>query len=341
MITAQRAPWDKRSDAEIYEDILALAREAERLGFDSLWLSEHHFVDDGYMPSLLPVAAAISASTERIKICTGILIAPLYDPIRLAEDAATVDLISGGRLILGLGSGYRDEEFAGLETSFHRPGNRTEEIVSILRDAWSPRTARRSPTAAKVSVTPKPHQMGGPPIWLAARSTIGLMRASRVGDGFLAARVSPAAFAKQVRAVREGLQSQRRVSADFEIGVHCPVFAWPTSDAWNLVRKSLDYVEWKYRDMVERRQGQHGSPVRPPAMTAALEGRLAANSIVGSPAEVAEQIESYREAAAGPLHFVARLYWPGMDPDVQREAMAIFAGQVIPLLTPKESKEIC
>ena len=114
MISAQHDPRDPRTEAGIYADLLDLCAAAEAAGLDAVWLSEHHFVDDGYMPSLLPTAAAIAARTTRIAVATGVIVAPLHDPIRLAEDAATVDLISGGRLVLGLGAGYRDEEFAGL-----------------------------------------------------------------------------------------------------------------------------------------------------------------------------------------------------------------------------------
>src|SRR5260370_14728403 len=102
---------DTRSDRELYRDAVERCVAAEEAGFDSVWVSEHHFVDDSYMPSLLVMCAAIAEATQRVLIGTGVLLAPLIDPIRLAEDAATVDLISGGRLILGLGAGWRNEEF--------------------------------------------------------------------------------------------------------------------------------------------------------------------------------------------------------------------------------------
>src|SRR5438067_10786446 len=170
LITCQRPPGDERSDADLYEQAVELAVEAERLGFDSVWLTEHHFTDDGYMPSLLAVASAMAVPTRRIAIGTGLALAPLHDPIRLAEDAVTADLLSRGRLLLGLGMGWRADEFTGLGIPIEQRRARLVDAIAILRQAWGDGLvtgSRRRPRPA-VSVWPKPYRPGGPPIWIGA-----------------------------------------------------------------------------------------------------------------------------------------------------------------------------
>src|SRR5918998_5107799 len=170
-LTAQHHPDDSRTDVEIYREAIDIAVELEAAGFDSVWTSEHHFVDDGYMPSQLPVLAAIAARTSRIPLATGVLLAPMFGPLHLAEDAATVDVISDGRLILGLGIGWRDEEFSAFGVPAGERASRLEGHLAVLRQAWSDGLVTGDDRHFRydgVEVTPKPVQAGGPPIWLGA-----------------------------------------------------------------------------------------------------------------------------------------------------------------------------
>jgi len=106
-------PGSGQAPARVYAHTLEMCQEAERAGIDSVWFSEHRQFDDGYLPQPLTMAAAAAARTSRIRIGTALVVAPLHAPVEVAEQAAVVDLLSGGRLDLGLGAGYRVPEFDG------------------------------------------------------------------------------------------------------------------------------------------------------------------------------------------------------------------------------------
>src|SRR6202167_1076283 len=134
--------WPQSAD-RLYAETLDQIAWGENHGFDDVWLSEHHFIDDGYLPSILPVAAAIAARTKRIRIASGVLLMPFHNPVRLAEDIAVVDVISGGRLELGVGVGFKHEEFEGFGVPFTERGARTNQLLALIRGSVSGETVTR------------------------------------------------------------------------------------------------------------------------------------------------------------------------------------------------------
>jgi alkanesulfonate monooxygenase SsuD/methylene tetrahydromethanopterin reductase-like flavin-dependent oxidoreductase (luciferase family) len=319
-ITCQRYPGDRRSTVELYQEGIELAEEAERLGFDSVWASEHHFFDDGYLPSVLPMCAAIAARTTRTTVGTDVLLGPLHQPIRLAEDAAVVDLISGGRFVLGVGLGWRLEEFEGLGVDRARRRWLLEDEVAVLREAWSERLV----SALGVAVTPKPTRAGGPPIWLGGVAEAAVRRAARIGDGFFASWSTLASFEQQVAWVRDELARAGRDSDGFQLAIVHPTFAWDREDAWARIRDAFWHYAWKYEDMATAR-GRTGPPGPPPRLSSSREKELRDLIVLGRPNEVADRLLAYEQVAGGSLHFVAEFCWPGLEPAVQREALAVFA----------------
>jgi alkanesulfonate monooxygenase SsuD/methylene tetrahydromethanopterin reductase-like flavin-dependent oxidoreductase (luciferase family) len=143
--------------------------------------------------------------------------------------------------------------------------------------------------------------------------------------------VTPERFAEQVRWTREELERAGRDPDDFTYSLHLPTFAWPGEDRWERVRDHHWYVAWKYEDM-DAARGRTPPPAPLPPLPAAREAEMRDAIVLGSPEQVAERLHEFREAAGGRLHYIARLYWPGMDPGLQREAMGVFAEQVIPLV---------
>lgn len=162
-------PWP-----EHYARTLELVEEAERLGAASVWLSEHHFFEDGYLPQPLTFAAAIAARTRSIRIGTAVLLAALRTPAQLAEEAAVVDILSDGRLDLGVGLGYRVPEYEGFGRSFDRRFSQTEAVLREVVRLW-----------AEGGVTPLPVQRPMS-LWGGFFGPRGARLAGELGAGLLA-----------------------------------------------------------------------------------------------------------------------------------------------------------
>jgi len=175
-----RAPDFGAPASDLYAAALDQAVWADELGFHCVGLGEHHASPDGYNPSPLVLAAAMGARTRRIALRTSVALAPLYDPIRLAEDAAVTQLATGGRLVLGIGAGYRPAEFEMYGRRLEDRWRVLGEVVELLRVAWTgePFTWQ----GRRCHVTPKPTPP--PPILLGGGSAAAARRAARIADGW-------------------------------------------------------------------------------------------------------------------------------------------------------------
>ncbi len=199
-------PAWKRPYDQLYNEIIDQIVWGEENGFDDIWLSEHHFIEDGYSPSLLPIAAAIASRTKKIHIGTSVVLLPFHNPVRMAEDAATVDVISGGRFELGVGVGYKVEEFESFAISSKERGARTNEGLEIIRRLWEGETLTfegKYYTVTKAKLTPEPIQQPRPPIWVGGFTPPALRRAAKYGDGYIGVGPLKEAYERYVTALEK------------------------------------------------------------------------------------------------------------------------------------------
>ncbi|HUN59376.1 MAG TPA: LLM class flavin-dependent oxidoreductase [Candidatus Binataceae bacterium] len=181
-------PGSGKTSATVYAETIELFTWAETLGFSAAYVFEHHFTGDDYMPSPMVAATAIAARTTTMRVGPDIAILPLYEPVRLAEDGAVLDLISNGRLDFGVGLGYRPQEYSGYCIDINRKGSRANEALQIIRRLWQGETVTFHGKHFNVDgarLSPRPVQQPNPPIWVGGFSRGAARRAARFGDGYI------------------------------------------------------------------------------------------------------------------------------------------------------------
>jgi probable F420-dependent oxidoreductase len=327
------ADSDRSFDTE-YHDILELSRLAETLGFDSVWVSEHHGAGDGYLPSLLPMLAALAAATDRVLLGTGVVLAPFHHPLRLAEDAAVVDQLSGGRLILGLGLGWREEEFRMYDVPVRERVRRTRETVDILRQAWTgDRFSHqgRAYSFDQVRITPPPFRVSGPPIYLGGMVEPACRRAGRDGDGYIRSRGGLDEARQAVAWAEEGAREAGKDPDALGFAQLQNAFVWEDGDAWGVARPGVAhqlgvYSGWRAGTDTPEKPALE---VLPPD-----DDTLRELTPAGDRHEVIRALRPLVDAFARrpEFHLVVRLHYPGMDLDTAARSVELFGGEVLPAL---------
>jgi probable F420-dependent oxidoreductase len=189
------------------ESIRSMARAVEDLGFDSIWVSDHVIVPEGssYIPEnmLEPLAtlAFLAAETNHVTIGISVLIVPYRDPVFTAKFLSSIDVLSGGRLVVGVGAGWLQEEFQALGVPFEERGPRTDEYLKVFRNLWETETSTfegRWKRYTKMRLYPKaaPTRRGTIPIWVGGNGTPSIRRAAQLGDGWHPINLAPGQFSK-------------------------------------------------------------------------------------------------------------------------------------------------
>ena len=317
-------PQWQRDNTALYHACFDHMVRAEAAGFDDIWLSEHHFLDDCYSPSMLAIGCAIAALTKKVHIGTSVLLLPLHDPLRVAEDAATLDVISGGRLELGLGVGYKVEELAAWGVDPKTRGQRMDEGIEIIQRLF---TGERFSFKGKyhqyedIQLRPLPVQKN-PRLWIAGFSNVAVKRAARVGAGYIA--VGPVGPFTKV--YRDELAACGRNADDYEVAAG---YAWlhVTRDPkarWAQAVEHLAYQQNCYGEWFAKAGMGFIKPVA--ATREAIETN---DCYIVTPEQAIEMINDY-VSKTGTNRFYTWAVPPGMHPSWSDEHLELMSKEVMP-----------
>lgn len=347
---------ESRSQKDVIENVVRQGIRADELGFDSYWVGEHHFSRHGIVPNTLQMAGIIGARTERIRVGTAVVVLPLNDPVRVAEEGAIADIVSGGRLSIGVGAGYQRPEFDGLGVNIDESRVRFAENLDVLIQAWTNDTVSYQGKLLhydEIQINPKPVQDPHPPIYIAATASPGTidMAASRGLPLMVGGPTDIMGLAPQViERWRNGMVEHGHDPSGIEIPVAKGSYIAPTDEEAEQDMAAAD-AEWDLRLL-----GQIGSPISPAGdippgyenwvdrqkqrsgfsgFTYDAEWRqkkirenAGTAKLVGSPDTVAERIVELREMGITSIFGPVGL--PAMPQEKLDRSLELFATEVLP-----------
>ena len=219
---------------EDVQDVLSLARRVEELGFDSVWASEHVFntsyVYDriGNRPYYEPLAVLsyVAATTSRVLLGTSVLVIPYHNPIKLAKTAATLDVMSGGRLVLGIGVGVIEQEMEAMGVPFAERGAFTDEAIAVMKELWSqedPSFQGRFSSFSGMKFSPKPVQQPTIPLVIGGTSRAAIRRAARSGNGWHPTAMPPEELSQAMRYLQERTAAAGRDPSEVPVSISIPM----------------------------------------------------------------------------------------------------------------------
>ncbi|GAA3137328.1 LLM class flavin-dependent oxidoreductase [Nonomuraea salmonea] len=339
--------FDGQSFKDVYDYHLELIELAEELGFDGVRLAEHHFRDYGVAPNLFTVLAHAAARTERLRLGTGIVVLPLHNPVHVAEEAAQVDVLSGGRLELGIGRGYQSYEFEGFGVDLAEARDRFNEALEVIVGLWTRESYQHEGkfyrTGTEVSLVPRPLQDPHPPLHVAAVSPETVSMYAERGLPILADPAAP--FRKVVKAAgtwRETAARAGHPAAEAELVVARSVYVAPPP--WS---RPAPTRRGSRRRSTARASSTSAAPPIDPRTGRAAQGfeyyqdrylkggtvspdfRWEQLEVIGDPARVIEQVALLRDAGFGNLLCDFGSTRPMPLEDMKR-VMRFFATEVMP-----------
>jgi alkanesulfonate monooxygenase SsuD/methylene tetrahydromethanopterin reductase-like flavin-dependent oxidoreductase (luciferase family) len=279
-------------------DWLEFNEEAERLGFYSTFLVEHHFTGWDQVSATLTMLACLAIRTTTLRLGSGVLALPWHNPVLLAEQAATVDLVSGGRLDLGIGKGYRHAEFAGFGIAPEDAQGRFDEAVEVMTRGWT-NAARFSHAGTywrfdDIVIEPKPAQAPHPPLWMAAGSDSSVARAAAAGYNLILDQYAPPAqIAHRIASYRDQLAARPFDAMTIAVArhVHVADTEAETASARRRLAAGTQRILSVARDPSRPTSGSHVLAHQDP-------GAAEAHALYGTPNQIADGLAALQEAGA-------------------------------------------
>lgn len=310
-------------------EVIDYVQVARDLGFDSVF-TINHFAGNLITPQTISMTARLIDHSGSMTLGTGILILPLFHPLHIAEEFATLDHLSNGRIVLGVGTGYRKQEFDAFGVDHDTRGGRLGEGVRLIRALWGGEAVQfegRYYTLKGPKIGIPPLQKGGPRIWIGAGARPAVERAARLGDCWFAPGNSPnpGYLAKHVGLYNDALAAAGKPVAGIERPIIKEMFVH--EDGEHARRLALDYLRREY--------AAYGEYEALDWFNTRWQELVDNSLIVGNPVEVATRIR--QTAAVGFNHFILRSFWGGMPFSEAERCLRLFDSQVRPLLAEGDS----
>jgi alkanesulfonate monooxygenase SsuD/methylene tetrahydromethanopterin reductase-like flavin-dependent oxidoreductase (luciferase family) len=320
-----RQQW-QRPWPELYSEILDFVEWSESVGFEGAWVPEHHAAEDGYQPSPLVLLAAIAARTKRLKLGPGVALAPLYHPVRFAEDCAVLDILSDGRLEVSVAVGYRRREAEGYGVDFSKRGSRTDEFVEIVQRLWAGETVTfdgKHFQLKNASIKPTPPR-GRVPLYFGGLADRAIERTAKFGDGYFGNMDVVDMYCEKLRACGKDPAGARvRIQGLFYVVAHDREKALDELAPYFL-HVNNSYGQWLIEDR-ESTGLSDAARLKPMTLDAFKKsGTLQ----VLTPTEAIALFNGMR-AKAPVEHFIMMLP-PGLPPAQFKPYAEVFAREVIP-----------
>ncbi len=324
-----------RPPVEVFARAVRLAQTADKLGFDSIWCAEHHFSTYGYLSRPLMLATHIATQTEQIRVGSAVVVLPLHHPLIVAEEIATADILSGGRLDVGLGRGYQTYEFERLGFTLGESRERFDEEVDILLKAFEGKPFGHEGKYyqfGETSVFPQPIQQPHPPFWVVGQSQESIV--ATVKRGFNVVSGGFGVPLERLAEFRKGFDAMEVPGVDkskIRISTQRPVYV--THDESELAEIVAE-ARWNMRVTLSLRQGlervEKGHAVAVPFENEPSDAELLERYfVVGTPETCIARLKALREAM-GIDHFNASFWFGDLAEERILKSMELFAKEVMP-----------